>query len=162
MRIRDNVSFAAKGTIIQQKGDLNSKIYVVKKGLLRSYYVDKKGKEHVFMFGSEGWVVADACPDTEPCELFIDAVEDTEYTAWIKDPKRDANVQSFQPIIKRMLVLQRRTLMLMSASALERYEHFEATYPDILQRVPQRMIASYLGITPEALSKLKSKRMKER
>ncbi|MDB4678169.1 hypothetical protein OAE93_00405 [bacterium] len=47
-------------------------------------------------------------------------------------------------------------IMLMSASAIERYEHFVNTYPDIVQRVPQKMIASYLGITPEALSKVKS------
>jgi hypothetical protein len=49
--------------------------------------------------------------------------------------------------------------MLMSASAIERYEHFVKTYPDIIQRVPQRMIASYLGITPEALSSVKRKRL---
>ncbi|MEM9982072.1 MAG: Crp/Fnr family transcriptional regulator, partial [Bacteroidota bacterium] len=52
-------------------------------------------------------------------------------------------------------VLQQRVMMLMSASAIKRYEHFIETYPDIVQRVPQRMIASYLGITPEALSTVK-------
>ncbi len=55
-------------------------------------------------------------------------------------------------------MLQKRVIMLMSASAIERYEHFVETYPDIVQRVPQRMIASYLGITPEALSKVKGER----
>ena len=59
-------------------------------------------------------------------------------------------------ISKRFSVLQRRITMLMSSSAIERYEHFLETYPQIVQRVPQRMIASYLGITPEALSKVKS------
>jgi len=48
----------------------------------------------------------------------------------------------------------------MSASALERYEHFKLTYPEIIQRVPQKMIASYLGITPEALSKIKNEHLK--
>ena len=114
------------------------------------------------MFAPEGWVIADACHDKEPSELFIDALEDTEYIVRIKDLERDARPQSFQQIVKRMLVLQRRTLMLMSASALERYEHFEKTYPEILQRVPQRLVASYLGITPEALSKVKRERIKGR
>ena len=153
-------TFAPKGTIIQRKGDLGSKIYIVKKGLLRSYSVDNKGKEHVFMFGPEGWVVADACRETDPCELFIDALEDTEYVTVVKDVHRDANPHSFEQLVKRMLVMQRRTLMLMSASAIERYEHFERTYPDILQRVSQRMVASYLGITPEALSKIKRERVR--
>ena len=45
--------------------------------------------------------------------------------------------------------------MLMSSSAIERYQHFVETYPDIIQRVPQKMIASYLGITPEALSRVR-------
>ena len=52
--------------------------------------------------------------------------------------------------------------MLMSASAIERYDHFIKTYPQIVQRVPQRMIASYLGITPEALSKVKSANIKNK
>ena len=158
--MKERRSFAAKGTIIQQKGELDSKIYVVKEGLLRSYYIDRKGKEHIFMFAPEGWVVADACNDQHPCELFIDALEDTEYIVLKKDVQRDSRPQSFAQLVKRLFVLQQRTLMLMSASATERYEHFEKTYPDILQRVPQRMIASYLGVTPEALSKLKRERLK--
>lgn len=158
--MKEKLSFAAKGTLIQEKGELDSKIYVVRNGLLRSYYIDRKGKEHIFMFGPEGWVVADACSEKVPCELFIDALEDTHYIVMKKDIERDSRPHSFAQLVKRLLVLQQRTLMLMSASATERYEHFEATYPDILQRVPQRMIASYLGVTPEALSKLKRERMK--
>lgn len=57
--------------------------------------------------------------------------------------------------IKRLSVLQKRIVMLMSNNAIERYEHFIETYPQILQRVPQKMIASYLGITPESLSRAK-------
>jgi len=52
-------------------------------------------------------------------------------------------------------------IMLLSYSALERYEHFKNTYPNIIQRVPQKMIASYLGITPEALSTIKNKHFKK-
>jgi CRP-like cAMP-binding protein len=66
-----------------------------------------------------------------------------------------------QRLITRLSVLQQRIIMLMSATAIERYEHFEETYQDIIQRVPQKMIASYLGITPEALSKVKGERRKK-
>ena len=58
-------------------------------------------------------------------------------------------------IINRLEVLQKRIISLMSASAIERYEQFLKTYPDIVQRVPQKMIASYLSVTPEALSNAK-------
>jgi CRP-like cAMP-binding protein len=58
-------------------------------------------------------------------------------------------------LMKRISVLQRRVIMLMSATALQRYNDFLEMYPNIVQRVPQKMIASYLGITPEALSKIR-------
>ena len=65
---------------------------------------------------------------------------------------QNANVNS---LVKRLATLQNRIIKLMSSNAIERYEHFIETYPDIIQRVPQRMIASYLSVTPEALSKAK-------
>ncbi|MFS4447032.1 Crp/Fnr family transcriptional regulator [Maribacter sp. 2307UL18-2] len=149
-----------KGEIIQRPGDLNSKVYHVVRGLLRSYTIDAKGKEHIFMFGPEGWVVADNSPVEVPVDLFIDALEDTIVHVVEKDlAKETPNVA---PLMRRISVLQKRVILLMSASAIERYEHFEQTYPDILQRVPQKMIASYLGMTPEALSKVKRNRLRKK
>ena len=145
-----------KGTLLQRKGEINSKVYHVQSGLLRSYAIDDKGKEHIFMFAPEGWTMGDAQSKEEPCDLYIDAIEDSVVIVQEKDIEREQkNAGAF---IKRMLVLQQRVIMLMSASAIERYDRFEETYPDIVQRVPQKMIASYLGITPEALSKVKSNR----
>ncbi len=160
--MKTRLHFAPKGTILQQRGELNSKIYVVHKGLLRSFWIDHKGKEHIFMFAPEGWTIGDACKKTNPCELFIDVLEDTEYLSFEKDIQRDGNPKTFERLVNRLLVLQRRTLMLMSAAAIDRYEHFEKTYPDLLQRIPQRLIASYLGITPEALSKIKGDRARRK
>jgi len=148
----------AKRQLIQQKGELNSKVYRVKKGLLRSYTIDEKGREHIFMFAPEEWIICDNCPPEEPCELFIDAVEDSDVEVLDKDLTREPD---FKKLVKRLQALQRRMLLLMSAPAIERYEYFCETYPQILQRVPQRMVASYLGITPEALSKVKSDKAKE-
>lgn len=147
-----------KGAVLQKSGDLNSKVYHVVSGLLRSYTIDKKGKEHIFMFAPENWTVADSQPKEVPCDLYIDALEDSVIIVLPKDLQRES--KNAGVFIKRIAVLQKRVIMLMSASAIERYEHFEHTYPEILQRVTQKMIASYLGITPEALSKIKRERLK--
>jgi len=148
-----------KGEILQKSGDLNSNVYKVVSGLLRSFTIDEKGKEHIFMFAPEKWIIADSKPKEKPCDLYIDALEDSVIIVLKKDIKRES--QNIGAFIKRIAVLQNRVIMLMSFSAIKRYEHFEATYPEILQRVTQKMIASYLGITPEALSKIKRERIKK-
>lgn len=157
-----------KGAIIQVQGDPATYAYYVKSGLLRSYTIDEKGKEHVFMFAPEGWVITDvyAHYNQSTSDLFIDALEDTEVIAFNGGERNtferlhELTELEVSKLIKRIGVLQERIIMLMSATALERYEHFLKTYPDISHRVPQRMIASYLGITPEALSKIRSQRFK--
>jgi len=149
---------AKKGDILQRKGDKNSHIYEVKSGLLRSYTIDEKGKEHIFMFAPEKWIIADAVLENDVCDFFIEAIEDSTINVRQKDLTRMQNNTS--ALARRMLILQRRIIMLMSYSGLERYEHFLKTYPELTQRVPQRMIASYLGITPEALSKAKGDKLR--
>jgi CRP-like cAMP-binding protein len=128
--------------------------------LLRSYSIDEKGKEHIFMFASEGWIMAENSDPDSPSDLFIDVLE--ESTILVHDKDFSEVDHQFEKLIRRLSVLQKRIIMLMSASALERFEHFLETYPDIVQRVPQKMIASYLGITPEALSKVKGDRSKKK
>lgn len=150
-----------KGELLQSGGELDSRGYIVKSGLLRSYSIDDKGKEHIYMFAPEDWTIGDNHFPNEPTELFIDALEDSEILVFEKGNKFDINTdEAYRKLLRRMAVLQKRIIMLMSATAIERYEHFEKTYPQIVQRVPQKMIASYLGITPEALSKVKSERVK--
>ena len=151
-----------KGEVIQSKGELNSKLYLVKKGLLRSYTIDNKGKEHIFMFALENGTIGDATLPNQPCELFIDAIEASEVIVIEKNIKRDAKPETFKMVVQCMTDLQKRVLMLMSESAIDRYTHFEKTYPELLQRIPQRMIAAYLGITPEALSKIRGERAKKK
>jgi CRP-like cAMP-binding protein len=153
----------SKGSIIQRPGEITSKVYIVKSGLLRSYTIDDKGKEHIFMFAPEGWIINDFESQTTylPTELFIDALEDTEAIVVhrsILNPSKLTSEQlfmEFNRISKRVGVLQKRVIMLMSMPAIARYEHFLRTYPQIVNRIPQRMIASYLGITPEALSNIR-------
>lgn len=142
-----------KGEILQRKGDLNSKVFKVESGLLRSYTIDEKGKQHIYQFGPEDWIIADATPNKTKSKLYIDCLEDSVVYQLEKD--FDLLLSESGKISKRLEVLQNRVIMLMSASALERYEHFVETYPSILQRVSNKMIASYLGITPEALSRIR-------
>lgn len=143
-----------KGQILQRVGEINTKIYIVKSGLLRSYVIDNKGKEHIFLFAPEGWIMTDSTASNKPCKLFIDAVEESDI--YILEKRSEDKIE-LQKILNRLEALQNRVIMMMSSTALERYEHFIKTYPKVTQRVPQRMIASYLGITPEALSKVKGK-----
>ncbi len=154
-----------KGTLLLQKGHLSNSAFFVKKGLLRSYIIDSKGKEHIFMFASEGWIIADIESQEfdHPSELYIDCLEDSEvvtfdrYSLLLSDSNSKLAINNTKLIYRRMGVLQRRVLMLMSSSAKDRYFYFIETYPDLLNRIPQHMIASYLGITPQALSTIRGK-----
>lgn len=153
-----------KGEIVQPVNSLVRNGYFVKKGLLRSYTVDSKGKEHIFMFAPEGWIIGDIEAQTSnaPTVLCIDALEDSELEVIseraffeVKENYPALLSMNTDKLTKRIAVLQRRVIMLMSATARERYEEFNRIYPNIVQRVPQKMIASYLGITPEALSNIR-------
>ncbi|MEL6390910.1 MAG: Crp/Fnr family transcriptional regulator [Bacteroidota bacterium] len=107
------------------------------------------------MFAPEGWIMADYVPPERETQLFIQAIEESTLRITEKDIKKETETQKF---IRRIEVLQNRVIQLMSATALERYDHFVLTYPNLSQRITQKMIASYLGVTPEALSKVKSQR----
>jgi len=158
------VKHVAKGEILLRENEKATRSFYVQKGLLRSYVIDKKGKEHIFSFAPEDWIVSDMASQMQhtPSRLFIDALEDSEIeifdrTIFEKLGIVSVNGSAFgvQRLLKRISTLQDRIIMLISATALERYQDFEKTYPNIIQRVPQKMIASYLGITPEALSKIR-------
>ncbi|MFT5915418.1 MAG: CRP-like cAMP-binding protein [Flammeovirgaceae bacterium] len=159
-----------KGDVLQRAGDSRVSTFYVKKGLLRSYIIDSKGKEHIFMFAPEGWIVADleALEFDEPVQLFIDCLEDSEIIVFDKDclfkadlPKKTV-AENAQLLYRRIGKLQRRVLMLMGSLALDRYIYFLDTYPELPNRVPQHMIATYLGITPQALSTLRGKMARSR
>ena len=154
-----------KGQILQRPGDTQAFTYFVKRGLLRSYIIDSKGKEHVFMFAPEDWIIADleALEFNEPVQLFIDCLEDSEVILFDKDylfkadlPKEEI-LKNAQLLYRRIGRLQRRVLMLMGSPARDRYTYFIETFPQLPNRIPQRMIATYLGITPQTLSTIRGK-----
>lgn len=158
--------------MLQVKGSSIANSYYVRSGLLRSYTIDEKGKEHIYIFGPEGWLVSDGVhlDNNQEAIFYIDAIEDSEVevlNAKLLDELEmllsHGNLRTeVVRLMRRIAVLQKRVIMLMSATALERYQDFVVTYPSIVERVPQRMIASYLGITPEALSKVKANYLRKK
>lgn len=159
-----------KGTILQRAGDETSHIFYVKKGLLKSYKVDDTGKEHIFMFAPENWIISDmvSMEENHSCELFIECIEKTELiklnTKFFNpiNSSKEQLAEQVNLLYKRVAVLQNRVIMLMSASAQNRYEYFLESYPELPNRIPQHMIASFLGITPQALSNIRRKISKNR
>ncbi|MEM8888524.1 MAG: Crp/Fnr family transcriptional regulator [Bacteroidota bacterium] len=159
----------SKGAILHKKGEITQRAFYVNQGLLRSYIIDSKGKEHIFMFASEGWIIADIESQEfeQASELYIDCLEDSEVVVFDRNrlftssTKANKVEDHFKLLYRRMGVLQRRVLMLMSAPAPDRYKYFLDAYPDLPNRIPQHMIAAYLGITPQALSTIRRKLSQE-
>ncbi len=153
-----------KGEFWLRAGEACQQTLFVENGLLRYYSIDDKGKEHLLQFAPEGWFVSDRASIffNEPSAYFIQALEDTEAiilndTFMLELAKKDVSFMEFNNKLlhNHIRQLQYRINQLLSASAEERYLHFTKIYPDILLRVPQLMVASYLGITPESLSRVR-------
>ena len=154
-----------KKQYLLQEGEECKYTIFVEKGLLRSYTVDEKGSEHILQFAFEGWWMADLYSflTNEPSIYHIDALEDCELLM-ITQPSWDTlldHVPSmeryFRILIQNNLIATQRRLMgSMSENAEEKYVKLLKTFPEFLQRVPQHMIASYLGITRETLSRTRS------
>ena len=152
-----------KNEIIQYTGDITKHGFFVCKGLLRAYSIDSKGKEHILQFAPENWLISDRnSMNNEASVFFIDAIEATEVVIMPNNFMEQAAIQvpCLQPMHTRLLnnsirFMQKRINMLLSATAEERYLDFIKLYPNLTLRVPQWMIASYLGITPESLSRVR-------
>lgn len=166
---KNQTKFFKKKEIIQSQGSTVKSAYLVKKGLVRSFFIDEKGKEHIYMFASKGWIIADLESQefNRPSELSIDCIEDSEIIILSINyfKKENISIEKLKKhsvlMARRIAVLQRRVIMLMSYSAKQRYLSFIDTYPDLTNRIPQKMIASYLGMTPEALSKIRNQKKDE-
>jgi CRP-like cAMP-binding protein len=153
-----------KNELILMAGEVSSTGYFVLSGLLRCYSIDNKGKAHIIQFAPEQWWLSErnGMFFNEASELFIDAIEHTRAVMMPKDFINEAakHVPCMNDLNSTMLnnairFMQRRINMLLSATAEERYLNFIQLYPNLTLRVPQWMIASYLGITPESLSRVR-------
>ncbi len=153
-----------KGAHLLQEGDICKYAYFVEKGLLRTYYIDDKGKEHLLQFAPEGWFITDhdSMYYQKPSAYYIQALEDStvhqlsnSFFEHLASQNQDFSQFNTRLLHNHISHLQRRIIQLISATAEDRYLSFTQMYPDILLRVPQTMVASYLGITPESLSRIR-------
>jgi CRP-like cAMP-binding protein len=155
-----------KKQYLLQEGDIWKYHSFVSKGLVRTYGVDDKGIEHVIAFAMENWWTGDreSLLSGEPSRFNVDAIEDSEIIL-INKPNFEAICREIRPfndminiLIDRSFVAsQKRIHDAISATIEERYANFVARYPAFATRVPQNMIASYLGITRETLSRIRHK-----
>lgn len=153
-----------KRQYLLQEGDIMRHETFVVKGCLRTYKIDVKGQEHVVHFSIEDWWVGDMYSflTGTPSRLNIDCLEDTEVIQFSKDALEELyiRVPKFERYFRLLvqnayITAQNRIVSIMTKSALERYHQFLQNYPTIEQRVPNHQIASFLGITPESLSRLR-------
>lgn len=155
-----------KKQYLLQAGDVCKTIAFVEKGTLRAYSTDEKGNEHIIQFALEGWTISDlySFMTGEPATYHIDALEDSELILISKSAQEEIlkRVPKYETYTRMQLTgaylaMQKRLTSIISLPVEERYMNFISVYPDIAQRVPQHMIASYMGLKPETLSRVRKK-----
>ena len=155
-----------KRQFIVQPGYVCSHQTYVVTGAFRSYFVNDEGTEHTIQFAIDDWFISDfnSYITQTPAFLYIEALENSLiYQINYNDVEQlCANNQKFEHFFrvvaqKSFAFAQRRVLSNLNKSAEERYLEFQSMYPEIIQRVPQYALASYLGMTPEFLSKIRKK-----
>ena len=136
----------------------------INKGCMCSYVIDDNGVKHVIQFAVEDWFIADlkSFQTQQPAELTIEALEDSEVLLIDFDSRENLLNQSitFQRSVimayqNALVSTQERILSMISNNAEQKLAAFMVKYPNLINRVPQHLIASFLGITPETLSRVR-------
>jgi len=162
-------NFKAK-TILQEAGKISKQTYFVNSGILRSFSINDNIHEHVLHFACEDWWIGDMYSyiSEKPGNLFIEVLEDAEVVIITKENQQQLYQKIpklerfFRILAENSLVAHQERLMdNLSLTAEERFEKFCSKYPTLIQKVPQKHIASYIGVTPEFFSKMKARLLKK-
>jgi CRP-like cAMP-binding protein len=146
------------------EGDVCTYNAFIEKGVLRSYTIDDKGNEHIVQFAFEGWWITDLSSFLTGTNstYTIEAIEDSELLLLTTSAREELMVQlpafeRYQRLLLQnaFIALQARINSALNLTAEEKYLKLTTSYPDIIARVPQHMVASYLGLTPETLSRIR-------
>ncbi|MDN3693202.1 Crp/Fnr family transcriptional regulator [Chryseobacterium tructae] len=157
-----------KKQYLLQEGDVCKCLSFVSKGLLKSYFPDEKGNEHINMFAFEGWWISDfnSFIHQEKAVLNIDAVEDTEVLLITLDDYEKMMLEVpvmdryFRILYQNSLVTKDYRLLVSNGySAEEKYLQLAQKNPEMMKRVPHNLIASYLGLAPETISRIRKKNL---
>lgn len=153
-----------KGEFLLKAGALCNRQFFIYQGCVRTFYADQKAEEHIIQFGLENWWAADlnSYINHTPADYHIQALEDCEVLILTEENAQMlyASIPKFERFFriivqKAYVAAQQRIVATISKTAEERFADFLNKYPGLIQRVPQYMIASYIGVTPEFFSKMK-------
>lgn len=155
----------SKGEVLIRQGQTVNKTFFVIRGILRSFCVDKEGKEHTLQFASEDWWISDfiAIYDHEPASLTVECITDSTVIEF--NTQKLNQIFTYFPefelfqrknLERHVVSLHKRILNQLQLTALERYNLFLEQYPNIEEHVPNYHIASYLGITQQSLSRVRA------
>jgi CRP-like cAMP-binding protein len=159
-----------KRQYLLQEGDIWRQYAFVCEGSLRTYFIDEKGSEHIMKFSTENWWAGDreSLINEVPSKLNIDALEDSVLVIFTKKDYDElkATIPTFDKMTADLLsrtymAANQRIQTAISASTEEKYERFLQQYPGLINRVPMHMIATFLGVTAETLSRVRSSSFKK-
>ena len=157
-------------TVLLNAREICKHSYFVNSGILRSFNINDNIVEHVLQFACEGWWIGDmySLITQKPGNLYVEVNEDAEVVLLSKENQEELFQEIpklerfFRILTENSLVANQERLMdNLSLSAEERFEKFCTKYPTLIQKVPQKQIASYIGVTPEFFSKMKGKMLRK-
>ena len=166
----EEATYKAK-TILLKPGEIADTTYFILEGMIRSYTVDTNGVEHVLSLAAPNWFITDMYSNIskKPAQQYLSVINDAKVYKLTREnqeklyelvPKTE---RFFRILIEKSVVAhQQRLIDNLSLTAEDRYAKFCHKYPDFIQCIPQKYIASYIGVTPEFFSKMKARLLKSK
>lgn len=154
-----------KNQYLIQQGDEAKYEYLIMSGIFRVFYLDENGKEHIVQFATENWWMSDyiAYFNQRQANMYVVCMEAGEVLCLTLEGREElANIfpkmEHFfrKKLTNGYMALQQRIISLLSSNPQQRYEEFAGNYPNLIQKIPKKYIAEYLGVSRETLSRLYS------